>query len=90
MRELLLESCTSGKDILGLMHEKGVRVEDLVENLDSYELVETRHDQIVSKEIAFAAFNAFIESTPFHQVFYDWHNSICGKEKNRILFGKGI
>lgn len=92
MRELLLESCTSGKDILGLMHEKGVRVEDLVENLDSYELVETHHDQVISKEIAFAAFNAFIECSNFHQEFYDWHNSMCTKEKekNRVMFGKGI
>ncbi len=93
MRELLLESCTSGKDILGLMHEKGVRVEDLVENLDSYELTLDDNDQIVSKKMAFLAFNAFIDAPNFHQFFYSWHTYYCadnGKDKQRVLFGKGI
>jgi hypothetical protein len=93
MRELLLESCTSGKDILGLMHEKGVRVEDLVENLDSYELMVPDDDQVVSKKMAFLAFNAFIDAPNFHEYFYAWHTWYCaekGKDKQRVIFDKGI
>jgi hypothetical protein len=95
MRELLLESCTSGKDILGLMSEKGVRVEDLVENLDSYELelVEPDNDQVISKKMAFLAFNAFIDAPNFHEYLYAWHTWHCaekGKDKQRIIFDKGI